>query len=91
MRIKGFPAWNRQTLPSGSPFASIQWKGTDVCMDIHCSCGQHSHIDEEFVYHVQCPSCGKVYMCNSHIELIPLTEEEAQEVEKHGIIQYPKI
>lgn len=88
MVMKGFPAWDRQTLPkSGEPFAAIQWKGTNVCMDIHCECGKHSHIDEEFVYHVKCPSCGKVYMCNSYIELIPLTEEEAKQVESHGIIK----
>ena len=30
----------------------IQWKGTDVCMDFHCKCGAHLHIDGMFVYKV---------------------------------------
>lgn len=27
------------------PTGFIQWKGTDVCMDVYCKCGYHSHID----------------------------------------------
>jgi len=55
--------------------ACVQWKGTDVCMDLQCECGAHSHIDSYFAYHVKCPVCGKVYFCNGHIELILLEEE----------------
>jgi len=34
-----------------------------------------SHIDADFAYHVKCPKCGTVYMCNGHIELIELEQE----------------
>jgi hypothetical protein len=61
----------------GQPHGWVQWKGTDVCMDIHCECGHHSHIDAEFAYHVKCPKCKAVYSCNGHIELIKLKEEPA--------------
>lgn len=40
---------------------NIQRKGTDVCMDIYCSCGQQSHFDGMFAYAVKCPACGAVY------------------------------
>ena len=60
---------------NGKPHGWIQWKGTHVCMDIHCKCGYNSHIDSELAYHVKCPNCGTVYMCNGHIELIELEEE----------------
>jgi hypothetical protein len=40
--------------------AFIQWKGTDVCMDFHCECGAHHHIDAEFVYAVRC-TCGQLW------------------------------
>jgi phage FluMu protein Com len=53
-----------------SPRGWIQWKGTDVCMDIHCSCGKMSHVDAEFAYNIKCPHCGKIFMCNPNIELI---------------------
>lgn len=59
----------------GKPHGWVQWKGTAVCMDIHCKCGHHSHIDAEFAYHVKCPKCRTVYMCNGHIELIELEQE----------------
>ncbi len=59
----------------GKPHGWVQWKGTDVCMDIHCKCGHYSHIDAYFAYHVKCPSCGTVYMCNGHIELIEIEQE----------------
>lgn len=39
----------------------IQWKGTDVCMDFHCKCGAHLHIDGDFVYHVKCAHCDRIY------------------------------
>lgn len=38
----------------------IQWKGTDVCMDVHCKCGEHSHLDAEFAYYIKCPKCGSI-------------------------------
>lgn len=60
----------------GKPHGWIQWKGTDVCMDIHCKCGYQTHIDGDFVYSVKCPKCGTVYNCNGHIEFIELEEPE---------------
>lgn len=68
-------AWLIQDKKEGQPHGWIQWKGTDVCMDIHCKCGCHSHVDAEFAYHVKCPECGAVYFCNGHIEFIELEIE----------------
>jgi len=68
-------AWNIQETYKGQPSGWIQWKGTDVCMDIHCKCGHMSHVDAEFAYNVKCPKCKTVYMCNGRIELIELEEE----------------
>lgn len=62
-----------QTVPEG-PHAWIQWKGTDVCMDVHCVCGKRSHVDGSFAYGVKCPHCDKLYYCNGHIELIMVEE-----------------
>jgi hypothetical protein len=68
-------AFNIQDKKEGEPHGWIQWQGTDVCMDIHCACGELSHIDEDFAFHVKCPYCGRVYFCNGHIELIELEVE----------------
>jgi hypothetical protein len=65
----------------GRPHGWVQWKGTDVCMDVYCKCGHHSHIDAYFAYHVKCPKCGTVYMCNGHIELI-----EVEQAPENGVI-----
>ena len=62
----------------GIPRGFIQWKGTEVCMDIHCKCGNSSHIDDDFAYHVKCPKCNTVYRCNPNIELIEIEEEPTQ-------------
>lgn len=32
------------------PYAFIQWKGTDVCMDFHCECGAHCHFNSDFAF-----------------------------------------
>ena len=69
--------WDRQTLPpKGSPHAWIQWKGTEVCMDVYCGCGAAFHVDGWFAYYVECPGCSQVHMCNGHIELVPLLPGE---------------
>lgn len=71
------PGWDRQTMPEkGKPHGWIQWKGTDVCMDVYCVCGEHSHIDADFVYYAECPACHRVYFCNGHIEMVELTDQE---------------
>ena len=68
-------AWEMQEMYKDKPHGWVQWKGTDVCMDVHCKCGHHSHIDADFAYFVKCPKCGTVYMCNGHIELIEVEQE----------------
>ena len=68
-------AWEIQDTRKGEPHGWIQWKGTNVCMDVHCVCGEIGHIDESFAYHVKCPKCERVYFCNGHIELIELEKE----------------
>ena len=65
-------AWDAQQIYD-EPCGWIQWKGTDVCMDVHCKCGEHTHVDARFVYHIKCPHCGTVYFCNGHIEFIEVT------------------
>ena len=68
-------AWSMQETYEGKPHGWIQWKGTNVCMDVHCVCGAHLHFDADFTYHVKCFHCQRVYMCNGHIELIELQKE----------------
>ena len=68
-------AWKIQNQYPGLAHGWIQWKGTAVCMDIYCKCGESSHVDSDFCYNVKCGSCGRVYMCNGYIELIELRQE----------------
>lgn len=68
-------AWEIQTLQKDKPHGWIQWKGTDICMDVQCKCGHQNHIDGYFAYHVRCSACKTVYFCNGHIELIELEKE----------------
>jgi len=77
-------AWGRMNRPN-FPYAFIQWKGTDVCMDVHCICGFTGHIDGDFVYNVKCPKCNRVYACNPYIELVELTDDEIKDA---GIIKW---
>lgn len=68
-------AWDIQETYKDKPHGWVQWKGTDVCMDLHCKCGCHSHIDADFSYNVKCPKCKTVYMVNGHVEFIELEIE----------------
>ena len=57
------------------PFSFIQWKGTDVCMDFHCICGTHHHVDAEFAYALRCMSCGRLYEMPWYIQPILIDED----------------
>lgn len=80
------PGWERQNTAfiEGKPHGWIQWKGTDVCMDVHCQCGELGHIDADFAYYVGCKACGRVYMTNGHIELVLLDDDESKEAASAG-------
>jgi hypothetical protein len=66
--------WAIRTLPRPSAF--IQWKGTNVCMDFYCLCGEQFHIDADFTYAVSCPHCDRVYEMSSMIEARELIGDE---------------
>lgn len=59
----------------------IQWKGTDVCMDIHCVCGELGHVDADFCYYVKCSACGRIYETNGHVKLHEISEVPEGHVE----------
>lgn len=56
-----------------------QWKGTDLCMDLRCGCGELAHLDADFAYSVECGACRRVYLLDPHIRLVeiqPLPEDD---------------
>jgi hypothetical protein len=63
-----------RVVPEG-PHAFIQWKGTDVCADLYCDCGAQYHVDGDFMYHVKCGECGRVYALNPYVALLPIAVE----------------
>lgn len=52
------------------PKASIQWKGTDVCLDFRCPCGFQGHFDGEFAYALTCTGCGRTWTMPTTVGLI---------------------
>lgn len=56
------------------PNAWIQWKGTEVCADMHCACGHHGHFDGMFLYFYRCPACAAAYALGSTVRMYPVDE-----------------
>ena len=63
----------------------IQWKGTDVCMDVHCKCGYHGHFDGDFFYAYECPKCKTKFAVGQNIKFIELKDEDEIESFKHTL------
>ena len=61
--------------PEGA-HAFIQWKGTDVCADLHCACGLHAHVDNSFTYFARCSGCGRKYALEPYVRLVELNDAE---------------
>ena len=65
------------------PYAFVQWKNTDACLDIHCECGESTHIDGFFIHSVRCAACGRLYALPMYATLHPITaESHPAEVER---------
>jgi hypothetical protein len=60
------------------PHSWIQWKGTNVCMDVYCSCGQMSHVDAEFAYHIRCPHCGRLWAMCANVRMVEVKAEDIE-------------
>ena len=67
------------------PHGLIQWKGTEVCIDLYCKCGAHLHHDGEFFYNFECGKCGKVWAVSPYVKLIEMdTEELIEDTKKNS-------
>ncbi len=72
--------YEKQDNPKGEAHGWIQWKGTQVCIDLYCKCGYPGHVDTEFFYHYECPKCNQKYAVGQNVKLIPLNEEQVKYV-----------
>ncbi len=61
------------------PYLWIQWKGTDVCCDIHCACGESLHYDGDFLYYFICGHCNQRYETGSHVAIYPVAADPTRE------------
>lgn len=66
------------TVDTDKPFAGIQWKNTDACLDVHCACGALCHFDGYQAYRIKCAECGRVYVVGQRVVLVEITAEQAQ-------------
>lgn len=58
----------------GQPHGWIQFKGSEICMDVHCKCGELTHVDGSYIYMVECGKCGTKYAINGHVQFIEIEE-----------------
>ncbi len=64
--------------PKPEAWAYIQWKGTDVCMDIACiNCHAVGHFDGFFAYELRCPSCGQIHKMATMIGYSMIDDDES--------------
>jgi hypothetical protein len=74
-------AWDTDVAAPGQGHGWIQWKGTSVCMDVHCACGAHGHVDAEFAYFYRCLACDRTFAVGATVRLYECSPEATR---KHG-------
>jgi len=72
------------------PHAWLQWKGTDVCVDLHCECGAHLHYDGAFLYYWRCPHCKRIWEMGTHISIYEVPADKQMELEARGSVKTPE-
>lgn len=76
---------------AGKPHIWIQWKGTNVCCDVHCTCGAHSHFDGDFFYFFKCPGCGQHWEVGTHVTIYPVSDQALKGHLKDHEFQVPQL
>lgn len=66
-----------------TPHCYIQWKGTDVCVDLYCTCGEHLHFDGWFLYFWKCPKCATTWEMGTAVVMRESNREDE-------MVQYPE-
>lgn len=61
------------------PHIWVQWKGTNVCCDVYCVCGEHLHFDGDFFYSFQCPVCKRYWEVGSSVEIYEIPKSMVDE------------
>lgn len=56
--------------------ADVQWKGTNICMDFVCPCGQDSHFDGFTFGYVKCFKCGQNFELDYRIAITQIDENK---------------
>jgi len=79
-----------QPLFAKKPHGWIQWKGTDVCIDLWCLCGSGTHFDGLFLYYWRCGNCGRVWEMGTHVNMYEVPAERVAELEKDTLIIDPE-
>lgn len=82
MNIGEFALENDAKYPD-QPHGWIQWKGTSVCMDVHCTCGYSGHVDVEFFYYYECVGCKRRYAVGSTVKLTEVPPELYSQLDGH--------
>lgn len=61
-RLRQERAYFRDDYDSPAPDVFIQWKGTTVCGDFTCKCGNSAHIcGQDFMYWIHCQACDATW------------------------------
>lgn len=80
--IKDWPheaiEYDKEIPVEGEAHGWIQWKGTNVCMDIRCPCGHRSHVDADFLYFFRCPKCQTTYAVGATVRLYKMDPEHKE-------------
>lgn len=77
--------------PDSDADTFIQWKGTEVCLDLNCPCGKHSHFDTDFAYEIRCPGCQRVYMLGTSVKAIAMPADYDDEYVKEALSDFDEV
>lgn len=67
-----------------TPYGWLQHKGTNLCIDLHCVCGELTHFDGDFLYNWVCPACKRHYATGSHLAMHEMSADEIAAAKQEG-------
>jgi hypothetical protein len=67
-----------QPVPGTDAECFIQWKNTELCVDIYCPCDPSTprHFDGYFAHRLQCDNCSAVYEMGTQVRMRRLADDD---------------
>jgi len=79
---ENYEEWYKKVQTGKKRMSFLQHKGSALCIDLYCECGNHYHYDGDFLYNWKCNKCGSIYASGDILEMYKVPKIHHKSINK---------